>query len=173
MPKLSEKDKRALKIGAVSAAGIILFLFGWNFMGRWSAVRNSVAGKWQQIKLINLSPTQLAALNKAVPMFEMPQKEQKQKFLFRENINEQLKKSGIKAEGLQFLPVKRSRGSVGYRLLRLKCRAGKCNFGQVLDLLCSLRKNPYLVAIEEFRLQCDPKKRQEFKLDITVSTFVR
>ena len=33
--------------------------------------------------------------------------------------------------------------------------------------------NVYAHAIEELKIKCDPKKRQEFKLDIVVSTFVR
>jgi hypothetical protein len=54
----------------------------------------------------------------------------------------------------------------------LKCSA-KCRFGQALDLLADLKDNPYLAGIEEFKMECDQKKRQDVKLDITVSTFVK
>jgi len=35
-----------------------------------------------------------------------------------------------------------------------------------------LNENPYLVGIEQFEISGDPKKPQEFELNITVSTFV-
>ena len=101
---------------------------------------------------------------------EMPEKEEVQKFLFRDKFNEQLKKAGIKSEPLQILRAAKS-PVAGYKLLRLKCSA-KCKFGQALDLLANLKENPYLVGIEEFKIECDQKKRQDVKLDITVSTFV-
>jgi hypothetical protein len=118
-----------------------------------------------------MDEAQQAGLMSIVPTFEMPRSEEKQKFLFRDKFNEQLKKAGIKSEPLQIPPVGRSR-QAGYKLLRLKS-TGKAKFGQVLDLLAKLKENPYLVGIEEMRIQCDPKKRQEVELELTVSTFVK
>jgi len=106
-----------------------------------------------------------------VPAFEMPEKEETQRFLFRDKLNEQLKKAGIQNQPLQVASIGRS-GQAGYRLLRLKCSA-KCRFTQVLDLLASLKENPYLVGVEELRIKCDSKKPQEVDLDLTVSTFVK
>jgi len=60
----------------------------------------------------------------------------------------------------------------GYKLLRLKCSA-KCNFRQALDLLARLKENPYLVGIEELKIACDQKNRQDVKLDLMISTFVK
>ena len=54
----------------------------------------------------------------------------------------------------------------------MKC-SGKCKFAQILDLLASLKENPYLVGIEEMRIKCDTKNRQEIELDLTVSTFAK
>jgi len=104
-------------------------------------------------------------------VFEMPQKEETQRFLFRDKLNEQLKKAGIKNQPLQVASIGKS-GQAGYRLLRLKCSA-KCRFTQVLDLLADLKDNPYLVGVEELRIRCDKKKPQEVDLDLTVSTFVK
>jgi hypothetical protein len=101
----------------------------------------------------------------------MPEKEEIQKFLFRDKFNEQLKKAGIRSEPLQILPASKS-PVARYQLLRLKCSA-KCRFGQALDLLANLKDNPYLAGIEEFKIECDQKKRQDVELDITVSTFVK
>jgi hypothetical protein len=42
---------------------------------------------------------------------------------------------------------------------------------QVLDFLERLNENPYLVGVEELKIKCDPKKRGEVELDLTVSTF--
>ena len=63
-----------------------------------------------------------------------------------------------------------------YRVLRIKCK-GKCKFDQLLDFLAALKENPYLVGVEELRIECDskqpPDKRQDIEVDLTVSTFVK
>jgi len=170
---LSQRDKRALKFGAICVAAIVVFVFATGWLGHWAEVRKSLDVKRNKLKVISPSKGKQEGLMSIVPVFEMPGSEEKQKFLFRDKFNEQLKKAGIKSETLQFLPVGKSRRADGYKLLRLQCRRGKCNFGQVLDLLAGLKENPYLVGIEEFKIKCDPKKRQEFELDLTVSTFVK
>jgi succinate dehydrogenase flavin-adding protein (antitoxin of CptAB toxin-antitoxin module) len=43
----------------------------------------------------------------------------------------------------------------------------------VLDFLAQLNENPYLVGIEELKIKCDPKKRGEVELDLTVSSFAK
>ena len=171
MEKLSEKDIRALKIGAVGVVAILVFVFGSKWIGHWSQARRSLEQVKAKLELIDVDKAKQAGLLSIVPVIEMPQKAETQTFLFRNKLNEQLKKARIKSEPLQVLPGgKASRG--GYRLLRLKCSA-KCRFTQMLDLLASLNENPYLVGIEELRLRCDPKKPQEVELDLTVSTFVK
>lgn len=171
MEKLSERDIRALKIGAVCVAAILAFLFAtWGYE-RWSKVRKESAEIKAQLEAISANKAKQVGYMSIVPVFEMPVIEEKQKFLFRDKLNEQLKKAGIKSKPLQVLSTVKS-PQAGYKLLRLKCSA-KCKFGQVLDLLARLNENPYLVGIEEMRIQCDPKKRQEVELDLTVSTFVK
>ncbi len=170
--KLNERDKRVLKIGVVCVAAILAFMFATEWLGHWAKVRRSLAAKKAKLGDINVSKAKREGLLSIVPVFEMPQSEEKQKFLFRDKLNEQLKKAGIKSEPLQALAIRKASRLSGYKLLRLKCR-GKCKFGQVLDLLASLKENPYLVGIEELKIECDPKKRQEIKLDLTVSTFVK
>lgn len=169
--KLSEKDIRALKIGGVCAAAILLFVFASMWFDHWSKARASLAQVEAKLDLIDVDKAKQAGLLSIVPVFEMPQKAETQKFLFRNKLNEQLKKVGIKSKPLQVLPGGKSRRA-GYQLLRLKCSA-KCRFAQVLDLLAGLNENPYLVGIEEFRIRCDPKKPQEVELDLTVSTFAK
>ena len=73
---------------------------------------------------------------------------------------------------MQVLTSTKLRERTDYRLLRLKCHA-KCEFRQVLDLLAGLKENPYLVGVEEFKIECGREKRQEVELDLTVSTFVK
>lgn len=171
MEKFSEKDIRALKIGAVGVAVIVAFVFGSKWVDHWSEARASLEQIKAKLELIDVDKAKHAGLLSVVPVFEMPQAEQTQKFLFRDKLNEQLKKAGIKSKPLQVLPGGKSRQS-GYKLLRLKCSA-KCRFTQVLDLLAGLNENPYLVGIEELRVRCDAKKPQEVQLDLTVSTFVK
>ena len=170
--RLSQRDKRALKIGAVGVAAILGFVFVTTWFGHWAVVRESLATKRDRLEDINVSKAKQEGLWSKVPLFEMPQKEEDQSFLFRDKISEQLKKAGVKPEPLKFLPAQKSKQVGGYKLLRLKC-SGKAKFWQVLDLLASLNENPYLVGIEELRIRCDPKKPQEVELDLTVSTFVK
>jgi len=169
--KLSQKDIRVLKIGAVCAAAIFVFVFASEWLDRWAKARASLAEVKNKLELIDVEKAKRAGLLSIVPAFEMPEKEETQRFLFRDKLNEQLKKAGIKNQPLQVASIGKS-GQAGYRLLRLKCSA-KCRFTQVLDLLANLKENPYLVGIEELRIKCDSKKPQEVDLDLTVSTFVK
>jgi len=171
MKKLSKRDIRALKIGAVCVAAILVFLFATGLRERWVKVREEGAEIKAQLEAISGDKTRQAGLMSIVPVFEMPIIEEEQKFLFRKKIDEQLKKAGIKSKPMQILSTGKSQ-QAGYKLLSLKCSA-KCRFGQVFDLLARLNDNPYLVGIEEMRIQCDPKKRQEVELTLTVSTFVK
>jgi len=170
--KLSQRDKRALKIGAVGAVAILALTFGTKWVGHWSEVRESIAAKKATLKSIQVDEAEQERLMSMVPVFETPQDEEKQKFLFREKFYEQLKKVGFKGEPIKVLRAKKAQTGTGYRLLGLQTR-GKCNFEQMLDLLTNLNENSYLVAIEEMRMECDPKKRREFKVELTVSTLVK
>jgi hypothetical protein len=172
MIKLSQRDKRALKLGVVGVVAVFAFTFGSGWIDHWRQVRQSLQAKRKQLRVISPSRAKQEGLLSIVPVFEMPQEEEKQKYLFRDKLSEQLKKAGIKCEPLQFQPIGTSRQN-GYKVLRLQCRSGKCKFEQVLDLLATLKDNPYLVGIEQFEIKCDPKKRKEFELKMVVSTFVK
>jgi hypothetical protein len=169
--KLSEKDIRALKLGAVSAAAVVLFLLGAKWYDHWHLAR--IDGQTLRTKLndIDMNETKRKGLMAIVPTFKMPAEEEEQQFLFRDEFSNQLKKAGIRNDPLKILPDKKSPLS-GYKSLHLVCTA-KCRFSQVLDLLAKLNENPYLVGIEEFRLKIDPKKRSEVQLNMTVSTFTK
>ena len=169
--KLSQKDIRTLKIGAVCVAVIFVFVFASKWFDRWAEARKSLAELNNKLELIDVDKAKQAGLISIVPVFEMPQKAETQKFLFIEKLHEQLKKAGINSKPWQEVSTAKS-SQAGYKLLRLKCSA-KCRFGQVLDLLASLNENPYLVGVEEIRVKCDPKKPQEVELDLTVSTLVK
>jgi len=169
--KLSQRDIRMLKIGAVCAAAILVFWFASKWFDRWKEARASLALLEDKLELIDVDKAKRAGLMSIVPVFEMPKEEETQKFLFIDKLTEQLKKAGIKNQPLQVVSTGKSR-QAGYRLLRMKCSA-KCKFTQVLDLLASLKENPYLVGVEELRMRIDKKKPQEVDLDLTVSTFIK
>ncbi len=169
--RLSQREKRTIKIGVVCAVVILVMTFGTKWFAHWDQAKTSLSQMEAKLDLIDVDEAKQAGLMSIVPIFEMPQSEEKQKFLFRDKFSEQLKKAGIKSEPLQMPPVGRSQ-QAGYRLLLLKS-TGKGKFGQVLELLAKLKENPYLVGIEEMRIQCDPKKRQEVELELTVSTFIK
>ena len=171
MEKLSEKDIRALKIGAVGVAAIIVFVIGSKWIDHWSQARKSHEQLKAKLELIDVDKAKQAGLMSIVPVIEMPQNEETQTVLFRNRLNEQLKKAGINSEPLQVLPGGKT-PRAGYKLVRLKCSA-KCRLIQVFDFLAGLNENPYLVGIEELRLRCDQQKPQEVEMDLTVSTFVK
>ena len=173
MEKISERDIRTLKIGAVCAAAIAAFVFGTRWLEYWGGVRESLHAKREQIKAVSAWGPKERALRSIVPVYEMPKSKEQQEILFRDKLSERLKKAGIKSEPLQCLSVGRTKAANGYRLLRVQCRKGRGNFGQILDLLAGLNENPYLVGLEEFEMRCKPEKRQEFELKFTASTFAK
>lgn len=174
---LNTREKRMLQIGALSAVLIFVFTCGSKGYDRWSQARATLAAAKHKLGEVEIDSNRQAALATMVPVFEAPQVEDKQKFLFRDKLHEQFKKAGINTEPLQFLPVRKPRG-VPYRVLKIKCK-GKCKLDQLLDFLANLKENPYLVAVEELRFQCDtkepPEKRKdkEIEIDLTFSTFVK
>lgn len=175
--KLNTREKRVLLLGAASAAVIFLFTYGSKGYDHWSQARATLAAAKRKISDVETDKSRQAALATMVPVFEAPQVEDKQKFLFRDRLHEQLKKAGINTEPLQFLPVRKPKG-LSYKVLKIKCK-GKCKLDQLLDFLSNVNENPYLVGVEELRIQCDtkepPEKRKdkEIEIDLTVSTFVR
>lgn len=173
--KLSQREKRTVAIGIVAAAAILAFTFGTKGFDRWQKVRTALKSARAKLKDVTIDPVKQAGLLSIVPAAELPQVEDKQKFLFRDRLHEQLKKAGIQVEPLTILPARR-KADLPYRLLLIKCK-GKCTFEQLLDFLATLNENPYLVGIEELRFQCDtkqpPDKRKEVEIDLTVSTFVK
>lgn len=175
--KLNTREKHMLLLGVVSAVVIFIFTYGSKGYDRWSEARTTLASAKRKLGEVETDKNRQAALAAMVPAIEMPEVEDKQKFLFRDRLYEQLKKAGIKTEPLQFLPVRRPR-SVPHKVLKIKCK-GKCKFDQLLDFLSNLNENPYLIGVEELRIQCDtkepPEKRKdkEIEIDLTVSTFVK
>jgi hypothetical protein len=169
--KLSQKDMRALKLGAVGAVIILVFVFGSAAHERWTKAKTNGAVLRSKLDVINVDKAKRAGLMSIVPVFEMPQVEEEQKFLFRDKLSEQLNKAGIRSKPLQVQAGRKSPQS-GYSLLLVKCNA-TCKFDQLLDFLSRLNENPYLVGIEELKIKCDPKKRGEVELNLTVSTFAK
>ena len=169
--KLSKKDIRALKFCAYVAVAILVFWFGSAGHERWTKAKANGAVLRTKLDVIDVDVDEAKQkdLMSIVPVFKMPQVEEKQKFLFRDKLSEQLKRAGIKNKPLQVQAGRKSPQS-GYKLLLVKCNA-TCKFVQVLDFLARLNENPYLVGIEELKIKCDPKKRGEVELNLTVSTF--
>lgn len=173
--KLTQRDRRVLLIGAVAAVAILALKFGLDGLDRWREVRTSLKSARAKLDEVVIDERKQAGLLSIVPVLEMPQLEEKQKFLFRDRLHEQLKKAGIKTEPLTILAARKKAG-IPYKILRIKC-TGKGRFEQLLDFLAALPENPYLVGIEELRFDCDATKRadqrKEVEIEMTVSTFVQ
>ncbi len=168
--KFNQRDIRTLIIGAVCAAAILASWIVFELYDRRAEARASLAELNNKLELIDVDKAKRSGLMSIVPKFEMPQKEEAQRFLFRDKLDEQLTKAGIKST-LQVVSTTKSK-QVGYKLLRMKC-SSKCRLTQVLDLLANLKDNPYLVSVEELRIRCDKKNSQQVDMDLTVSTFIK
>jgi hypothetical protein len=172
--KLNERERHILIGGVLIGLAIVVFNFGPGMARHWRQVRADLAVLESKLKDLP-DAKQRTALLAVVPVLEIPQPEDKQKFLFLDRLREQLNKAGINnTEPLSFLGTRRKVGS--YKTLCIKCKA-RCKLDQLLDLLVSLKENQYLMGVEELKIQCDmkqpPEKRQEVDVDLTVSTLVQ
>ena len=176
--KLSQRDKRALKLAAVAVVAIVGYLFvAAPWIDSWRLTAGQLTRQRGELKSIlktdGAAAVKQAGLMATVPKLEMPKKENIQMPLFREKINEQLKKSGVKVKSLKYLTKKTPNAAGGYRTKLLECR-GEAKFGQIVGLLALLRDNPYLVGIEDIQLKCNTKDRNKpMTLTLIVSTFVK
>ena len=101
--KLTQRDRRVLLIGAVAAVAIVALHFGLDGLDRWREVQTSLKSARTKLDDVVIDETKQAGLRSIVPVLEMPELEEKQKFLFRDRLHEQLKKAGIKTEPLTIL----------------------------------------------------------------------
>jgi hypothetical protein len=177
--KLNQREKRMLLIGGAAAVAIVIFTYGAKGIDRWSKSRTSLAAAQRKLGDVETDKAKLAGLLSLVPVFETPQAEEKQMILFREKVYEQLKKAGVNVDPPQPLPGRKINiGGIAYKSLKFKCK-GKCKFDQLLTFLAGLPENPYLVGVEELRVQFDtkeaPEKRRdkEIQIDLVVSTFFK
>ena len=171
MQKLSEKDKRTLKMGAIGIAGILVLFGVMKWMEHWKEVRAEIVQIRSKLNAIDIEKAKQAGLTSIVPVLEMPKSEEEQMFLFRSKLRDQLKAARINNKPLKVLSTGKTRlGS--YKMLRLECSA-KCKFAQLMDFLAKLNENPYLVGVEELRIRCDKKNPQDIDVDMTFSTVVK
>jgi hypothetical protein len=177
LAKLSETDKRTLKLGGVGVVLILAYAFVVGpWIDDWLLTRSAL--KTERTRLDSIAPAggvaaaKQAGLVSVVPKLEMPLAESVQGPLFRGRFNEQLKKAGVNVTSLQFLQSAKSKQASEYDILRLQCR-GTCKFAQMLDLLAGLNENPYLVGVDELQLKCNQKSREQIDIVLTVSTFVK
>ena len=174
MKKLHDREKRTVTMGIVAAVAILVFTVGTKGYDHWQSVRQSLHAARRQLDEVTPSPAKQAGLLAIVPVAELPVAEDKQKFLFRDKLHEQLKKAGIKVEPLTIKPARRKAG-LPYQIVQIECK-GKCKFDQLLGFLATLNENPYLVGVDELTFKFDPKQKPEQRKDVevalTVSTFV-
>lgn len=174
--KITDRDKRALILAAIATVAILLwFGFLGEWFDDWKTVRADLGVKREKFDSVAASPNLTAAdkgLFSIVPVFEMPQPEQKQASVYMKKVNEQLKKVGIKKAELKFLKTIGSKSALGYKTLRLQSQ-GKCTYTQVIDLLAKLYENPYFVAVEQLAITADPKKAGQVEFTLVTSTFAK
>jgi hypothetical protein len=171
--KISKHDRKVVMIGAAIAAVMVLYAYiiePW--ATDWRKTRAAIAVNQKIVESLASSVDRRINQATIVPVLEMPVETEKQQHLFKTKINEQLNAAGIQAKSLQYVTIGKTPNEMGFTTSKLKCD-GKCNMTAAIKLLGSLGENPYLAGIDELRLSCDPQKREEMTLSITVSTFCR
>lgn len=173
--QLNDREKRTIQLGLIAVALIGAAMIGPRWLERLDRLKTSIDTMEANLELAQGTGAKYAALQTIVPVFEMPQAELKQKFLFREKFAEQLKKAGLKTEPLE--ADTRSKGRyTSFKRLTLTY-SGKAQWKQILDLLAGLKSNPYLAGVEEMQIKADPKKqppqRKDLEFTLVVSTFVK
>lgn len=172
---ITDRDKKTLIFTAVVVVATLLwFLVIEGFLVDWKDIRTQLDTAEKKFDLI-ASSDKLSAADKGlfsiVPVFEMPILEKDQGPVYIKKFNEQLKQSGMKGD-LKYLKTISSRGTSGYKTLRLQCQA-KGNFNQMVDLLTKLYENPNFVAVEQLNVNTDPKKPGEVDFTLITSTFAK
>lgn len=167
--KLSEKDKKTLKNGAIAVVAIAVLMLTMQGYGSWNQNQGEYDKLMKDLNKVNLTDSMRSRQLNAVPEFQMPRPKQDQKEAFRNELDALLDSLRIDTEPWQEVTVKKS-PLTDYGFLLLKC-SGSCRFEQILDLLAGLKSNPYLAGIEELSIQCDPQNPQQADFAITVSTF--
>jgi len=122
--KLTQREVRILIFGGVSALVIVALHFGLKGLDRWGEVRASLKAARRQLETVTVDPVKQAALLSIVPVAEVPELEEKQQFLVRDRLYEQLKKAGVKTEPLAILGTKKKLG-LPYDVMRHQGTAGE------------------------------------------------
>jgi hypothetical protein len=175
--KLSEKDQKTIKIGAVLMA-IILVCGGMNILlseySRTSEELDAVKSKFNSVMPnSNGSLTsKQAGLYNIVPVFEIPKKEDIPGETCRKKLMEQLRKAKVNFRDVILQPMSPKKNTAGFRTRNLHCK-GKCSFTQAMDLVASLYENPWFVGIKEFKIECNAKNRSQMDLTLTISTYIK
>ena len=171
---LSNREKRTIKAGMICAVVILGGFFMPEHVTRWRFMKAEIIRMENTLKEVRgfESPSQ-ATLMRIVPVFQMPSSREKQSFLFRDKVNEQIKEAGLKEQPLQTY-ARKLRNKGGYAPLMVQYK-GKGEFDKLLEFLVILKKNPYYVGIEELTVKCDPEKppenREDADIEFTLLTF--
>ena len=175
--KLSEKDQKTIKVGAV-LMGIILVCGGMRILlNQYSMTSKELDEAKSRFSSVTpksdgaLTPKQ-AGLYSVVPVFEIPKKEDIPGETCRKKFMEQLRDAKVNFRDVILQPMSSKRNACGFRKRNLHCK-GKCSFAQAVDLLAKLYENPWFVGLEEFKIECNPKNRSQMDLTITISTFIK
>ncbi len=169
LEKLNEKDVKTLKLGGIGVVAILIFWAALSGFDYWTQKRQSYKTLDQQLKDLDTDKIKQEGLLSIVPVLEMPEDKDKQKVLLREEMVQQFDDARITGQPWLEVSGKTNYLPTPYGLLCLKS-SGSCRLRDMFNLLANLKENPYLVAIEELRIKCDPQNPQQIDFDITVST---
>jgi len=148
---LDQRSKKAVKLGVIGIILIFLVMFLLEWIGSWRMLRQFIAESKQKLEALSAQEAKLAALRVRVPVVEIPLKDRdKQYFAFRKELESQLRAANIQVKPIAVSDQAKS-PSAKYKYLYLKC-SGTGSFQNVLNLLVELKKNPYLVGIEELTI---------------------
>jgi hypothetical protein len=171
---LGKRDKRAILLTAVFAIGLLSYQYVFApWLTHWEGLRaDTLRQEARLAKVDHTAAAKTAALRKAVPALQIPEREVTQRLRFEKAIHERFKAAGILPERLRFLGSGAHDASSPYTKLRLQATCS-CSLEQALKFLASLPEVSTLTGIEEFDLTIDERNRQKAELTITFATYAR
>lgn len=174
---MNRRDRRAVVWGLGAVAVIIVYCVLISpLLEDWQMTRFKIDSAKAKLSKLGVGDeagqtAKMRGLFKTVPCVELPESEVVQRRLFRDKIFEQMKSAGVVAiSGPGYVGKVKKQGS--FKTLRLKCSA-KCSYEQLLKFIGNIKSNPYLLSVEEMKIRCDEKKRNQLSVSFVVSTFVK
>ncbi|MFP4143620.1 MAG: hypothetical protein ACOCTI_05845 [Phycisphaeraceae bacterium] len=176
--KFTQRDKRAIRLGAVALAVLVVFQLGQIVAGSWQSARTRLSAAETARQAIE-SRQRKQALQ--VPRLELlwgeaacepllPVREARLRFV--KTVEEKLESGGLKVQDIRPQAGRKLRELDRTAVLRMQVQA-QASLDQVTKALASLRRADQLVLVERLSLEPDAKRREKLAVNLTLATLAR